>query len=107
MLFLMLTQQFISTEGNYTQSKDRLLLTKPRDVLQTSKVDAQCDELATELSRKRFALKVANFQLPHLHLAPPLTFAEIFRPRKVESLWYHAVLFAQSYILLFQYNTHL
>jgi len=35
----------------------------------SSKVDAQCDELATELSWQRFASKVANFQLPQLHLA--------------------------------------
>jgi len=50
-------------------------LTKPRDalhhgkhaVLQTSKVDAQCDKLVTELSWQCFASKVANFQLPHLH----------------------------------------
>jgi len=45
------------------------------NVLQT-KVDAQCDKLATELSsqclRRSTFLKVANFNLPHLHLAPPL-----------------------------------
>jgi len=51
-------------------------------VLQT-KVDAQCDKLATELSWQRlrrltfssyseYLSKVANFNLPHLHLAPPL-----------------------------------
>ena len=39
------------------------------NVLQTSNVDAQCDKLATELRWQRFASKVANFQLPHLHLA--------------------------------------
>jgi len=39
------------------------------NVLQTNKVDAQCDKLATELNkRQRFASKVANLQLPHLHL---------------------------------------
>jgi len=35
-------------------------------------VDTQCDKLATELSRQCFASKVTNFQLPQLHLAPPL-----------------------------------
>jgi len=30
--------------------KDQLSLTKPHNVLQTNKVDAQCDKLATELS---------------------------------------------------------
>ena len=30
------------------------------------------DKLATDLSWQRFASKVANLQLPHLHLAPPL-----------------------------------
>ena len=34
-------------------------------------VDAQCDKLATELSRQRFASKVANIQLRQLHLAYP------------------------------------
>jgi len=38
------------------------------NVLQTNQVDAHCDKLATELSWQRFASKVANFQLPHLHL---------------------------------------
>jgi len=36
------------------------------NVLQTNKVDAQCDKLATELSSQRFASKVANLQLPHV-----------------------------------------
>ena len=40
------------------------------NVLQTNKVDALCDKLATELSRQRFASKVAN--LPQLHLTSPL-----------------------------------
>ena len=68
------------------------------NVLQTNKVDAQCDKLATELSWQRFASKVANLQLPHLHLTyptciwrlhwgwPRLSFAEIFGVRKRE-LW--------------------
>jgi len=39
-----------------THNKDHLLVTNPRDgcitakVLQTNKVDAQCDKLATELN---------------------------------------------------------
>ena len=41
------------------------------NVLQTNKVDAQCLKLATELSWERFASKVANLQLPHLHLTYP------------------------------------
>jgi len=47
--------------------------------VQTNKVDAECDKLATELRWQRFTLKVVNFQLLHLlltythvHLAPPL-----------------------------------
>ena len=40
---------------------------------------------------------VANFNLPHLHLAPPLgvtrlSFAEIFGVRKLESLGYRVAL---------------
>jgi len=38
------------------------------NVLQTNKVDAQCDKLATELSQQRFASKFASLQLPHLYL---------------------------------------
>jgi len=81
------------------------------NVLQTNKVDAQCDKLATELSWQRFASKVTNYcQLPHLHLAYPTciwclrwkwsrwSFAEIFRFRKLESLRYHAALFAWSHV---------
>jgi len=34
-------------------------------------MDAQFDKLATELSWQRFASKVANFQLPHMHLTYP------------------------------------
>jgi len=40
-------------------------------VLQTNKVDAQSDKLATELSWQSFASKVTNFQLLHLHLTYP------------------------------------
>jgi len=46
------------------------------NVLQTSKVDAQCDKLATELSWQCFASEVANFQLPHLHLTYPTCFGD-------------------------------
>jgi len=44
------------------------------NVLQTNEVDAQCNKLVIELSWQCFALKVANLQLAHLHLAPPLGF---------------------------------
>jgi len=45
--------------------------------------------------------KVANFNISHLHLAPPLrvtrlSFAEIFGIRKLESLGYRVALFAFS-----------
>jgi len=40
-------------------------------MLQTNNVDAQCEKLATELRWQRFALKVASFQLLHLHLTYP------------------------------------
>jgi len=61
-----------------------MLLMNPCDalmakVLQTN-ADAQCDKLATELSRQclqrstflSYLSKVANFNLPHLQLVPPL-----------------------------------
>jgi len=41
------------------------------NMLQANKVDAQCDKLAITLSWQHFALKVANLQLPHLHLTYP------------------------------------
>jgi len=50
---------------------ERSVLTKgciTANVLQTSKVDAQCDKPATELNWQRFASKVANFQRLYLHL---------------------------------------
>ena len=45
--------------------------------------------------------KVANFNLPHLHLVPPaewhwLSFAEIFGTRKLQSMVYRVALFAWS-----------
>jgi len=55
--------------------KNQLSLTNLRcimmNVLQTNKVDAQCDRHATELSWQRFASKVTSCQLPHLHLTYP------------------------------------
>ena len=48
------------------------------NVLQTSKMDAQCYKLTTELSWQCFASEIANFQQRHLkltyhlHLVPPL-----------------------------------
>ena len=87
------------------------------NVLQT-KVDAQCDKFATEPSRQRFASKVANFQLPqlhlmypHLHLArwgwPRFSFAEIFDVIKRDSLGYRVALFAWSYVYRFSKNIDL
>jgi len=78
------------------------------NVLQTNKVDAECDKLATELSWQSFASKVATFQLLHPHLTypaciwrlrwgwPRLSFTKIFGSRKLESLSYRAALFAWS-----------
>jgi len=73
------------------------------NVLQ-KKVDAQCDQLATNLSWQRLRLSTfssyselfvecrqfLNFSLPHLHLAPslgvtPFEFTDIFGIRKQES----------------------
>jgi len=80
------------------------------NVMQTHNADAQCDKLATDLSWQRFASKVANFQLPHLHLTYPtciwrlhlgwlrLSFAEIFGVRKLGSQGYLVALFARSYV---------
>jgi len=80
-----------------------------------TKVEAQCDKLGTELSCQHtcdgwhfrviasYLSKVANFNLLHLHLVPPLglprsSFVAIFSIRKLESLGYHMVLFAWSYV---------
>jgi len=41
------------------------------NMLQTNKVDAQRDKLATELSWQCFASKVANLQLLNLHITNP------------------------------------
>ena len=57
-----------------TKITSKLIVDKPHDALchaehaANNKVDAQCDKHATELSWQRFASKVANVQLPHLHL---------------------------------------
>jgi len=54
------------------------------NMLQTNKVDARCDKLATELSRQHFKSEVANFQLLHLHL----TYATcIWRLRWSDPVW--------------------
>jgi len=80
------------------------------NVLQTNNVDAERDKLTSELSWQYFASKVANFQLPHLHLTyltciwclrwgwPRLKFAEIFGIRKPEFLGCRVALFAWSYV---------
>jgi len=75
-------------------------------VLQT-KVDAECDKLATDSTcdGRRFRViasylsKFANYNQPHLHLAIPLgvtrlSFVEIFGVRKLDSLGYRVALFA-------------
>ena len=85
------------------------------NVLQT-KVDAQYDKLATELSWQRLRrltfsnysellVEVANFNLPHLHLAPPLKvtqfkFCQYLRHRKLDSLSYRVALFAWYYVYI-------
>jgi len=80
------------------------------NVLQTNKVDAQCDKLVTELSWQRFASKVTNLQLSHLYLTCPtciwrlclawsqLNFGKIFGTRKPQSPGYRVALFAWSYV---------
>jgi len=80
------------------------------NVLQTHKVDAQCDKLATELSWQHFASEVANFQLPHLHVSythphlahplgvTPFEFSRDFRQQKTRFLGYRVTLFAWSYV---------
>jgi len=50
------------------------------NVLQTNQVDAACDKVATDLSWQRFASKVANLQLAHLHLASPLEVTPLVLP---------------------------
>jgi len=43
--------------------------------------------------------KVANFNLPHLHLVLPcLSFAKIFGIRQLESMGYRAASFTWSYV---------
>jgi len=61
-------------------------------VLQTNKVDSQSGKLAIESNYvDNVCVKVANFQLPYLHLAPPLgvtsfEFCRDFRHQKTRVL---------------------
>ena len=103
----------------HTEPQVPVVADKPtqRAVLLQTKVDAQCDKLATKLLNyvdnacngrcfwviASYLSKVANFNLPHLYLMQPLrwlhlSFAEIFGIRKLESLGYHVALFVWSYI---------
>jgi len=87
------------------------------NVLQTNKVDARCDKLATELSRQRFALnspicsyrtciKSTPFAFGASIRVTPVEFClEIFGIRKLDSLGYPVALFAWFYIQAFQENT--
>jgi len=71
------------------------------NVLQTNKVGAQCDKLATKLSWQCFTSKVANFQLPHLYLAYPTCIWRLCWGDHVWvllSLWAIVTLFAWSYV---------
>jgi len=60
-------------------------------------VNAQCDKLATELSwqrlalKQRFALKVANFQLPRPHLTYQTCLSASFGVGKLDSLCYRRI----------------
>jgi len=76
------------------------------NVLQTNKVDAQCDKLATKISWQCFASKVGNCQLPHLHLTPPafgasvgVTQFEFYGDfQKTRARAYRVLLFARFYV---------
>ena len=69
--------QYIMHKQN---NKDQLSLTSTRDalhygVLQTSQVDAQYDRTMLTTLRvesRQFAATAPAFNLPHMHLAPPL-----------------------------------
>jgi len=50
------------------QLKTRVTLCITTNMLQTNKVVADCDKLATKVSFQRFALKVVNFHVLHMHL---------------------------------------
>ena len=77
-------------------------------MLQTNKMDAQCDKLVTQLHRQRFASKLESrqflatapaFNLPHLHLAPtlgviPFEFCREFWRQKIRVPVYRVALFA-------------
>jgi len=83
------------------------------NMLQTM-VDAQCDKLATELSWQRlrrsirfrvvasYLSKVANFNLPHLYLAPPLgmTPFEFCRPLRHQNTRPHSVSYGVICVIL-------
>jgi len=65
-------------------------------------VDNTCDSRHFRVTAS-YLSNVANFNLPHLHLALPLgvthsSFAEVFGIRKLESLGYRVALFAWSYV---------
>jgi len=53
------------------------------NVQQKNKVDAQYDKLATELSWQRFASKVTNVELPHLHFPSRTTHLHLASPSGV------------------------
>jgi len=58
-----------------------------------------CTGTVFEIIKKAgYLSKVTDFDPPHLHLAPPSNFADIFGVRKLESLGYRVVLFACSYV---------
>jgi len=86
-------------QGSAVADKPARRTASRRTGCKQTKVDAQCDKLATELRWQRFASKVANFQLPHLHLAHPLAQRDPVwvLPIKLESMGYR-VTFAWSYI---------
>ena len=99
------TSSLISFGQGSAVADNRVMCCIMTNVLQANKIDAQCGKLAMELSWQCFASKVANFQLPHLHLTYStciwrfyLSFAEIFSVKKLESRGYHVALFAWSYI---------
>jgi len=88
-------------------NNDQLSLTNPCNELHYSeraanKVDAQCDERATELSwQQQFSATAPAFHigLPHLHLVPPFGVTPFeFLASENESLGYHVELFVWSYV---------
>jgi len=57
-----------------THCTDQLSLTNPRDALHHHKRDKFATDLLTTLrvESRRFSATSAAFNIPHLHLAPPL-----------------------------------